>query len=234
MGLFFLRDFPSTLFEVIQSFGQVGCAGQAVGGIVIEAGGQVFGQEAVFHIASPTDSHRPAETAQDHLIEHDAHGIDIGLDRGGLAFEEFGRHVDSCAGQRRAGFMRHELGHVSDGDVLPVENLGVGNHSDAKIGQHDLRLIRIIARDQDIAGFDVFVDKADGVSRRESGGYLGDDVETNREGNLFQSALALRPFRQTAPFGIFRFDIEGRLFEIPVEDFIDVRTVAEVLFEEAE
>ena len=153
------------------------------------------------------DGHRvlvvEGRPADDHLIQHDAEGVDVAAEVDGAALGLLGREVG---------------GRAHHGARLGEGLLGVAAPGDAEVGDLDLAA----GVDQHVAGLDVAVDDAVLVGEGQRGGDVGADLgrPLGRQRTVLADQLAQRP-----PLHVLHDDEVRAFLLAPVVDGDDVRMI---------
>src|SRR5262245_56153795 len=105
--------------------------------------------------------------------------------------------------------------------------LGGDELADAEVGEASLKRAIAVFVDEDVGGFDVLVDDADGMSGSEGIGDLGDEIETGFQRDGTDASAAGGPDVQAAAGGVFHFEEKGRLVEADFVKFGNVFALSE-------
>ncbi len=163
------------------------------------------------------------------MEEHDAERKNIGLHGRGAAAAELGRAIHlGAARAARGGDIQ-----VGAGDAESVELGGIERAAAAEIGQDDGRVAGGIHAHQHVGRFQILVQHAHGMGRRQRVGDLRHQVQAQRHGQRADAALAFRPIGQIAALGVDDFEEVGRFLQIPVGDADQVVTLAEAFAQQA-
>ena len=215
------------LRQSAQAAGDIRHVGQPHRGIAMRGKGDVLAQKLVVDFCFPAHRQRLAQVADNNLIQHDAEGIDVGLDGGQVPGEAFRGAVDS--GTRRALVQHGRTAETHVRDAGFGKTARINQPATAKVGKPNLkRLIRRLAN-QNIVRLQVLVEHTDGVRRRQRLGRLGHDGNAFAQGRGCQSTARANPFGQGVA-AVGAFQKKWRALEIPVEyanEIVRIRDPAE-------